>query len=186
MFSLIFYVSRSSSLVSRMNSLTEPDLPVRPVRELVGLFTTPDPLEACIKALLAAGFAHEDLSVLSSHAAIEAADPEGLSWRDRLLPLLSESRYEVPLVAAGLIALASGPTGAIIAALVAAGVGGAALKEVFEEVTSLPDTEEYAAAVEAGELVLWIAVPDAETEARANARLQHHGARNIHLHWPSL
>ena len=156
-----------------------------PPRELVGLFTTPGPLEACIRELLDGGFAHEDLSVLSSHTAIEIADPEGLTWRDRLLPLLSESRYEVPLVAAGLIALASGPTGAIVAALVAAGVGGAALKEVFDEVISLPDTEEFARAVEAGEIVLWVAVPDDAARDRATGLMERYGARNIHLHTAS-
>lgn len=158
---------------------TVPSAPVS--RELVGLFTDPKPLIAAIKDLLAAGFDHADLSVLSSHEAIEAVDPEGQSWRDRLMPLLIEPRYEVPLVTGALIALASGPVGATIAGLVAAGVGGAALKELFDEVVSLPDTEEFAEAVKKGEIVLWVHVPDAPAEGRARPILERHGARNVHI-----
>lgn len=152
-----------------------------PPRELVGLFSEPAPLITAIKDLLAVGFDHADLSVLSSHEAVEAADPQGQTWRDRLMPLLDEPRYEVPLVTGALIAIASGPVGAVIAGLVAAGIGGAALKEMFEKVVSLPDTQEYAEAVEKGELVLWVAAPDATTENRARSVLERHGARNIHI-----
>lgn len=156
--------------------------PPAPIREIVGLFHAPKPLEACIQDLLKAGFEHADLSVLGSHTAIEAADPEGLSWRERLMPLLTETRYEVPLVAGTLIALTAGPTGALIAGLAAAGVGAAALREMLQEVTSLPDTEEFAAAVEAGEIVLWVAVADAQKERTARDVLEAHGARTIHVH----
>lgn len=152
-----------------------------PPRELVGLFSDPQTLVAAVKDLLGAGFAHADLSVLSSHEAVEAADPHGQSWRDRLMPLLDEQRYEVPLVAGALIAIASGPVGAAIAGLVAAGVGAAALKEILEKVISLPDTQEFAEAVEAGELVLWIDATAPDAEARATPILERHGARNIHI-----
>lgn len=154
----------------------------RHTREVVGLFTRPEPLEACIKDLLKAGFDHQDLSVLSSHEAIEAVAGDGQTWRDRLLPLLSETRYEVPLVAGALIAVSSGPVGAAIAGLTAAGVGAAALKEIFDEVVSLPDTDEFAEAVRAGEIVLWAATPTADREAMARDILARHDARNIHLH----
>jgi hypothetical protein len=162
--------------------VTDPVSASRPTREVVGIFSRPQPLEACIKDLLKDGFEHQDLSVLSSHEAIEAIDPEGASWRDRLLPLLAENRYEVPLVAGTIIALSSGPVGAAIAGLAAAGVGAAALKELFDEVISLPDTEDFAEAVRSGEIVLWVATPTAEREAKARAVLERHAARNVHLH----
>lgn len=172
-----------ASFTSRreLSALTDA-MPPAPIREIVGLFREPQPLEACIQDLLKAGFEHADLSVLGSHAAIEAADPEGLSWRERLMPLLTETRYEVPLVAGTLIALTAGPTGALIAGLAAAGVGAAALREMLQEVTSLPDTEEFAAAVEAGEIVLWVVVGDAQKERTARDVLEAHGARTIHVH----
>lgn len=165
-----------------IDAVTDTDPASRPSREVVGIFSRPAPLESCIKDLLKAGFEHQDLSVLSSHDAIEAIDADGYSWRDRLLPLLSENRYEVPLVAGAVIALSSGPVGAAIAGLTAAGVGAAALKEIFDEVVSLPDTEEFAEAVKAGEIVLWAAAPTPEREAEAREILARHDARNIHLH----
>ncbi|MFA7430909.1 MAG: hypothetical protein WCZ23_12185 [Rhodospirillaceae bacterium] len=152
-----------------------------PPRELVGLFSEPEPLIKAIKDLLGSGFEHADLSVLSSHEAVEAADPHGQTWRDRMMPLLDEPRYEVPLLTGALIAIASGPVGAVIAGLVAAGIGGVALKEMLEKVVSLPDTQEYAEAVEKGELVLWVNSPDAKAEGRARPVLERHGARNIHI-----
>lgn len=151
-------------------------------RELVGLFQSPAPLEACIRDLIDAGFSHEDLSLLSSHEAIEVAAADGESWRDRLMPLLTETRYDVPLVAGTLIALATGPTGALIAGLAAAGVGAAALKEIISEVISFPDTNDFAKAVSAGEIILWVAVTDAPAEKTARDLLTRHGARNIHIH----
>lgn len=153
-----------------------------PSSEIVGLFARPDQLVDCIKDLLSNGFSHADLSVLSTHEAIEAAQPAASAWSDRLLPLVSEARYEVPLVAGALIALAAGPVGAIVAGLAAAGVGAAALKELFEEVISLPDTESFAAAVKAGEIVLWVVAADAPQQQVVSELLTRHGASNVHLH----
>jgi len=162
--------------------VTETTSATAPMRELVGLFREPKPLEACIKDLLKSGFEHADLSVLASHEAIEAATPDDISWRDRLMPLLTEPRYEVPLVTGAIIALTSGPVGALISGLAAAGVGAAALKELIDEVTSLPDTEEFAEAVRAGEIALWVYLADPEKEATARQLLEKHGAHNIHIH----
>lgn len=106
-------------------------------REVVGLFADRADLEHAIKDLRAAGFDRTDLSLLASHESIDAGDESSdLTLRERLLPILTEWRYEVPLVGAGLIALASGPTGAAIAALVGAGVGIAAVRDLVNEVTS--------------------------------------------------
>lgn len=154
------------------------------IREVVGIFSTPEPLEKAIKELLADGFAHADLSVLASHEAIEAAS--GVDWTERLMPLLTEMRYEVPLVTGALIAVATGPIGAAVAALTAAGVGAAALNELFNEIVSLPDTEEFAEAVRAGEIVLWAVVADASKEAAARATMERLGARNVHIHARSV
>lgn len=153
-------------------------------REVVGLFADRDGLEQAIKDLRAAGFDRTDLSLLTSHESIDVGDSaSGLTLRERLLPLLTEWRYEVPLVGAGLIALASGPTGAAIAALVGAGVGIAAVRDLVEEVTSLPDTEEFARELAAGSVALWADVtPDAGREAKAREILERRGATNVHLH----
>lgn len=153
-------------------------------REVVGLFADRAGLEAAIKDLRASGFNRTDLSLLTSHESIDVSDEtSGLSLRERLLPLLTEWRYEVPLVGAGLIALASGPTGAAIAALVGAGVGVAAVRDLVDEVTSLPDTEEFARELEAGAVALWVYVgDDPAKETKARDILREHHASNIHMH----
>lgn len=153
-------------------------------REVVGLFADRADLEHAIKDLRAAGFDRTDLSLLASHESIDAGDESSdLTLRERLLPILTEWRYEVPLVGAGLIALASGPTGAAIAALVGAGVGIAAVRDLVNEVTSLPDTEEFARELEAGAVALWVCVgDDPAKETKAREILGRYNATNIHLH----
>lgn len=159
-----------------------PDNATRPpVREVVGLFSDRAAFEAAVDKLLRQGFQPSDLSVLSSHESIEAAGREGKPWRDVLVALLGDLKYEGPLVAAGLIALAAGPVGATIASLVAAGVGGAAAKELLDEVTSRPHSEDFARALAAGSVILWVAAGDALKEERAKTVLHEAGATNIHL-----
>ncbi|KAF0144119.1 MAG: hypothetical protein FD153_372 [Rhodospirillaceae bacterium] len=106
------------------------------VRELVGVFHDRGRFEEAIMNLTAAGFAHEDLSVLSSHEAVEATEPPGKTVKEILLPLLSGLKYDGPLVSAGLIALASGPTAALVAGLVVAGLGGTVVREIIAEITA--------------------------------------------------
>ena len=120
--------------------------------------------------------------MLSSHEAIEAASADQPSLKDRLLPLLSEMRFEVPLVTAGLIALASGPAAATFAGLVAAGVGAVAVKELIDQTTSAPDPERFAEALKNGAVVLWVAVGDQEQATKARDILSRHGAVDIHTH----
>ncbi len=153
-----------------------------PTREVVGTFSDREHFQAAIDALLKAGFSRTDLSVLSSHESIDTATAQpGKSWRDVLIALVGELKYEGPLVAAGLIALAAGPVGAAIAGLVAAGVGGAAAKELLDEVSALPDSEAFAKALAAGSVILWVSADDAAAEAKAKAILHEQAAQNIHV-----
>lgn len=153
-----------------------------PAREVVGTFADREHFQAAIDALFKAGFARTDLSVLSSHESIDTATAgPGKSWKDALVALVGELKYEGPLVAAGLIALAAGPVGAVIAGLVAAGVGGAAAKELLDEVSALPDSEAFTRALAEGSVILWVSVADAAAEARAKAILHDAGAQNLHL-----
>ncbi|MGE5478593.1 MAG: hypothetical protein ACM3Q1_18220 [Bacteroidales bacterium] len=151
-------------------------------REVVGTFADREHFQAAVTALLQAGFGRTDLSVLSSHESIDtAAAQPGKSWKDALVGLVGEMKYEGPLVAAGLIALAAGPVGAVIAGLVAAGVGGVAAKELLDEVAALPDSEQFAKALAAGSVVLWVSVADAAAEQRAKTILHETGAQNLHV-----
>ncbi|WP_142849158.1 hypothetical protein [Telmatospirillum sp. J64-1] len=150
-------------------------------REVVGILSDRAQFERTIAALKQAGFDTADLSVLTSHESIDAAGKPGKSWRDSLVGLVGELRYEGPLVAAGLIALAAGPVGAAIAGLVAAGVGGAAAKELLDEVSAQPHSEDFARALEAGSVILWVYAPDPLREGRAKTILAENGATNIHV-----
>lgn len=154
----------------------------KPVREVVGILADRTQFEKAVDNLLAAGFSRADLSILSSHDSLDAAGREGKSWRNAVVALLGELKYEGPLVAAGLIALAAGPVGAVIAAAVAAGVGGVAAKELLDKVTSVPDSDDFARALAAGSIILWVCVEDAAQELKAQAALTAAGATNIHLH----
>ncbi len=152
------------------------------IREVVGILADRAQFEQAVTDLLAAGFTRADLSLLSSHESIDAAGREGKSWRDAAVALVGELRYEGPLVAAGLIALAAGPVGAVIAAAVAAGVGGVAVKELLDEVTSAPDTEDFARALAAGSIILWVCASTEAQEQKAKDILAGIGASNVHVH----
>jgi len=150
-------------------------------REVVGIFPDRVHFEAAVGALLRAGFERDRLSVLASHESIAVADAKARSWRDALVALVGEMKYEGPLVAAGLIALAAGPVGSVIAGLIAAGVGGAALRELLGEVAALPDSTDFARALAAGSVILWVGVETPAEEAEASRLLTASGGGNVHV-----
>jgi hypothetical protein len=151
------------------------------LREVVGTFADRAHFEAAVNALLHGGFERERLSVLASHESIAVADAKGRSWRDALVALVGEMKYEGPLVAAGLIALAAGPVGSVIAGLIAAGVGGVALHEMLGEVSALPDSTDFARALAAGSVILWVGVDTPAEEADAVRLLAASGGANVHV-----
>lgn len=152
------------------------------VTEVVGRFAGQDHFTAAVEELLSAGFAPSDLSVLDTHEALSAAGSSGEAWQAALGGLVGEIKYVGPITAAGLIAVATGPVGAAVSAAVAAGLTGAALAELLETVRATPHTESFARALEAGALLLWVRVTDAEHEAKASDILGRHGARDVHRH----
>ena len=152
------------------------------LREVVGLFADRDSFEAAVTELLDAGFARTDLSVLGSHESLDAAGEPGKQWKDALIAMVGELKFEVPLVASGAIVLAGGPTAALIGGLIGAAVGGIAIKDVIGEVTATPHTEDFARAVEAGSVILWVRAADAAGEDAAGAILGANGGTNVHVH----
>jgi hypothetical protein len=152
--------------------------------EVVGVIAGEEAFRAAVEALLAAGFVRADLSVLASHDSIDAAGRPASGWRDASIALLGDLRYEVPLVASGAVLLAGGSVAATIAAVIGAAVGGVAVKDVLEEVTAKPHTEEFARAVDAGSLILWVNVGDEAKLDRAVRLLGEHGASNAHIAHP--
>jgi hypothetical protein len=159
--------------------------PARFPCEVVGVIASEADFRAAVEALLAGGFARADLSVLASHDSIDAAGKAASSWRDASVALLGDLRYEVPLVASGAVLLAGGPVAATIAAVIGAAVGGVAVKDVLEEVTVKPHTEEFTRAVDAGSLILWVNVASEGELQRAERLLKEHGAINVHIAHPA-
>lgn len=150
--------------------------------EVVGNFATRESFTAAVEALGAAGFGHADLSVLDTHESISAAGTPGEAWQESLAGLVGEIQYVGPLTAAGLIALASGPIGVAVSGALAAGLTGAALVDLLDEVRATPHTEAFARALEAGAILLWVAAESEDKAQAAEAILTRHDANDVHRH----
>jgi hypothetical protein len=150
------------------------------VREAVASFPDREHFRRAVSALLAAGFEPSELSVLASHQPLAAAEERP----DELIAasLSDELKYIAPLTVAGIVLISGGPIAATVAALVGAGLGGAALKELFDDYTAAPHRDEFAAALEAGAALLWVRCADAEIELRALRILEEAGGRHVHMH----
>ena len=163
---------------SSMMSASTAAFPV--VREAVASFPDRAHFRRAVSALLAAGFRPEDLSVLASHQPLAAAEEKP---RELIAAGLSdELKYIAPLTVAGIILISGGPIAATVAALVGAGLGGAALKELFDDYTAAPHREEFATALSAGAALLWVRCADPEIELRALRILEEAGGRHVHIH----
>ena len=153
------------------------------IREAVASFPDREHFRSAVSALLAAGFETSDLSVLASHDSLAAAgEPAGTE--PKLLPagLADEIKYIAPLTVAGIVLLSGGPIAVAIAALVGAGLGGAALKELFDDYTAPRHSENFKAALEAGAALLWVRCDDPERELTATRLLEEAGGRHVHIH----
>jgi hypothetical protein len=150
------------------------------IREAIASFPDREHFRHAVSALLAAGFDQTDLSVLASHQPLAVADDE----RAKLTAagLTEELKYIGPLTLAGFALVSGGPIAATMAALVAAGLGGAALKEIFDDYTAPPHRDEFAAALNAGAVLLWVRCADSDLEARALRILEESGGRHVHIH----
>jgi len=161
--------------------LTDNDNTTVTIREAVALFSSREALQSAIDALIKAGFERNDLSVLSSHESIEAAEKPETRLDDLRNALGGDLRYLGPLAVAGFIMLATGPMAAVLAAVIAAGIGGMAVKELLDETTSAPHTEDFVRALEAGAVIIWVLTTNEEEESRASAILEEQGGSNVHM-----
>lgn len=153
------------------------------VREAVASFPDRGHFHHAVSSLLAAGFAPSDLSVLASHDSLAAADEPG-GAEDKIVPagLSDEIKYIAPLTLAGFVVLSGGPIAAAVAALVGAGLGGAALKELFDDYTAPRHREDFQAALRAGAALLWARCDDPDRELTATRILEEAGGRHVHIH----
>ena len=153
------------------------------IREAVASFPDREHFRRAVSALLAAGFEHGDLSVLASHDSLAAAEA-ATGGATGILPagLSDEIKYIAPLTVAGIIVLSGGPIAAVIAALVGAGLGGAALKELFDDYTAPRHSKDFATALEAGAALLWARCEDSDRELTATRILEEAGGHHVHVH----
>ena len=153
------------------------------IREAVASFLDPEHFRHAVSGLLAAGFERRDLSVLASHDSLAVAEAGTEGGTGMLSAGLSaEIKYVAPLTVAGIIVLSGGPFAIALAALVGAGLGGAALKELFDDYTAARHSEDFAAALKAGAALLWVRCPDPDSELAATRILEEAGGRHVHVH----
>lgn len=150
--------------------------------EVVGWFQDRDSFRQAVRALLSGGFERSDLSVLDTHESLSAADSPREVFKEAVSGLIQEVNYIGPIAAAGFIAVATGPIGALISGAVAAGLTGYAVSDVLGEVRATPHTEAFARAAENGAILLWVRAEDPSAQARAVDILTRHGAADLHTH----
>jgi len=157
-----------------------------PSYEAVASFATKAQFRDAVARLLAAGFEPSDLSVLATHQSLEVAGNlpgyPGKPGQSLTAGLTDEISFLEPLTDAGIVFLSGGPIAAAFAALVGAGLGGAALKEILDRYTANRHSADFAAALKAGEVLLWVRVADPVRGAAAVKLLASAGGRNAHLH----
>ena len=150
--------------------------------EVVGRFADRESFKAAVEDLRASGFEHSDLSLLDTREALSASETTGEAWSQTLAGLIGEVKYLGPLTTAGLIMIASGPVGAAVSALVAAGITGVALRELLDDIKATPHTESFARALESGAVLLWVRAETNERQRISSEILTRHGAADVHLH----
>ena len=163
--------------------MSEAPSPFPVIREAVASFPDREHFRNAVSALLASGFARDDLSVLASHDSLTVAETPTDTGAS-ILPagLSNEITYIAPLTVAGIIVLSGGPIAIALAALVGAGLGGAALKELFDDYTASRHSGDFAAALKAGSALLWVRCRDPDSELAATRILDEAGGRHVHVH----
>ncbi|MGH7091089.1 MAG: hypothetical protein ACREFQ_19500 [Stellaceae bacterium] len=166
--------------------MTEKEHNPHVIREAVASFATRTALRSAAAGLLAAGFAPADLSVLASHDSLEVAGnvagyPGGPSG-NLLAGLTDEVVFLEPLTIAGLSFLSAGPLALGLAAVASAGLGTAAIKEVLDRFAANRHAAEFASALQAGAVLLWVRTDRPELEATALRTLGDTGGRYVHIH----
>ena len=150
--------------------------------EVVGWFADRDQFRDAVRALLDAGFQRTDLSVLDTHESLSAAESPREVFQQAMSGLVQEMNYIGPIAAAGFIAVATGPVGALVSAAIGAGLTGYAVKDVLSEIRATPHTEAFARAAENGAILLWVRAEDPDTQAKAVDLLQGLSGSDVHTH----
>jgi hypothetical protein len=152
-------------------------------RELVAQYQSRATFESAVAALISDGFDRTDLSVLASHDSLEVAgDVAGYHREDGgelVAALGQQSSWLEPMAIAGALFAVAGPVGAAAAAIIAGTAGAVALRPLLDEITESAHAGDFAAAADAGHILLWVRAAGAERVARAEAVLSRTGGSGI-------
>lgn len=172
-------------------------------REAVGVFATPDALEAAVDELEHVGFDRAAMSVLATDAKVterighlyrsvaeEAEDPRA----PQAAFVSRDSRTEGEAAAVGMpfqiggfagaaaVAAAGGSLAAAIAATILGGAIGGGIGALLALTVERRHAESIRERLAEGGLVLWVSTPDDAAENRALAVLRQCGAESVHAH----
>jgi hypothetical protein len=177
-----------------------PDHSKTAVTEAVAVFHDVSDLDAAVAELRAAGFGHDDISLLATEQAVNRKlghryerveeledDPAAprVAYRTRSSLGDSEDRligsltYLPAVVAAGTVVASAG---VVAAAVTGTAIAGALIGTVLAHWLDKSHAEHLQEQLDRGGLLLWVRTPDPETQQRALAILTRHSAHDVHVH----
>src|ERR671910_218840 len=177
-----------------------PDHSKTAVTEAVAVFHDVSDLDAAVGELRAAGFGHDDISLLATEQAVNRKlghryerveeledDPAAprIAYRTRASLGESEDRligsltYLPAVVAAGTVVASAG---VVAAAVTGTAIAGALIGTVLARWLDQHQAEHLQEQLDRGGLLLWVRTPDPETQQRALAILTRHSAHDVHIH----
>lgn len=173
------------------------------IREAVGVFHDPDAMEKAIAELEAKGFDRSEISLLARDETVE----EKLGHRYEKVEELKDSPetprrayvdktsiteagsgmvgglfYVGAVAAAGATVATGGSLLAVLGATLAAGGAGGAIGGILAKTLGDKESEELAAQLERGGLLLWVKLRDAEQGETALSVLRGNGADYAEVH----
>ena len=170
-------------------------------REAVGVFETPEQLQDAVADLESSGFDHADISLLASEAAVEQKLGHRYSRVEEMIAETDAPRqafvskeavnegkagfvgglsYVGATLAAGAVVASGGTAALALGATLAAAGGGGALGAVLANIFGKTQAQNLEEQLERGGLLLWVRTPSDESERKALAILNEHGARHVH------
>ena len=173
------------------------------VREVAGVFRSPDALDAAADALLRAGFDRADIDLMAHSDTIreklggvyapaeELADVPDVPRRAFVAhedvatttALVAGALSYIGAAAAALGIVASGGTLALaLAAAAAGGVAGGGVAALISRVLGAERAGELETLMAVGGLVLWVRIRTPEQEEKAQRILLEHGAEAVRVH----
>jgi hypothetical protein len=180
-----------------------PDEEARTVREVVGVFASPETLQEAIDELMSSGFDRADLSLLAAEKAVEeklghkyqkVAELEDDATVPRCCYVSTESvgdaegavigglMYIGATAAAGAIVATGGTLAAAIAAAALAGGTGGVIGSILAKWIGDHHAHHLQEQLDHGGLLLWARTWNVEDEKRAVEILAKHSGRDVHVH----